>query len=62
MRDHSPFPYTFYFDYTNVWLGYLPSKAEFAHGAYEPSTSPFTDEGGEDLTRAVLTYLGGQVR
>ena len=62
VRDHSPFPYTFYFGYTNGWLGYLPTKAEFAHGGYEPSTSPFTDEGGEDLTHAVLTYLGGQIR
>ena len=62
VRNHSPFPYTFYFGYTNGWLGYLPTKAEFAYGGYEPSVSPYTDEGGEDLTRAVLTYLSGQVR
>jgi neutral ceramidase len=60
--DHSPFPYTFYFGYTNGWLGYLPTKAEFAHGGYEPNTSPFTDQAGEDLTHAVLAYLDGQVR
>jgi hypothetical protein len=62
VRDHSPFPYTFYFGYTNGWLGYLPTKAEFAYGGYEPKTSPFTDEAGEDLTHAVLTYVDGQVR
>jgi neutral ceramidase len=62
VRDHSPFPYTFYFGYTNGWLGYLPTKAEFARGGYEPNTSPFTDEAGEDLTHAVLAYLDGQVR
>jgi neutral ceramidase len=62
VRDHSPFPYTFYFGYTNGWLGYLPTKAEFAHGGYEPNTSPFTDQAGEDLTHAVLAYLDGQVR
>jgi neutral ceramidase len=62
IRDHSPFPYTFYFGYTNGWLGYLPTKAEFAYGGYEPSTSPFTDEAGENLTHAVLAYLDGQVR
>jgi len=62
IRNHSPFPYTFYFGYTNGWLGYLPTKAEFAYGGYEPSVSPYTEEGGNDLTRAVLTYLGGQAR
>ncbi len=62
VRNHSSFPYTFYFGYTNGCLGYLPTKAEFAYGGYEPSVSPFTDAGGEDLTHAVLTYLDGQVR
>jgi len=62
VRNQSPFPYTFYFGYTNGWLGYLPTKAEFAHGGYEPNTTPFTDEAGEDLTHAVLTYLDGRVR
>jgi hypothetical protein len=62
VRNRSPFPYTFYFGYTNGWLGYLPTKEEFAHGGYEAATSPFTDEAGEDLTHAVLTDLDGQVR
>jgi len=62
VRAHSTFPYTFYFGYTNGWLGYLPTKAEFAHGGYEPSVSPFTDEAGDDLAHAVITYLNGQVR
>lgn len=62
VRNHSRFPYTFYFGYTNGWLGYLPTKTEFGYGGYEPSVSPFTEEGGEDLARAVITYLDGQVR
>lgn len=62
VRSHSPFPYTFYFGYTNGWLGYLPTKAEFAHKGYEPSVSPFTPDAGEDLAHAVLAYLDGQVR
>jgi hypothetical protein len=62
VRERSPFPYTFYFGYTNGWLGYLPTDAEFRHGGYEPDTSAFTDKAGEDLTRAVLSYLDGQVR
>ena len=59
IRNRSPFPYTFYFGYCNGWLGYFPTKAEFAFGGYEPSTSPFTEQGEEDLTRAVVSYLQG---
>jgi hypothetical protein len=61
VRSLSPFPYTFYFGYTNGWLGYLPTKAEFAYGGYEPNTSPYTDQAEGDLTRTVVTYLQGQV-
>ena len=38
IRNRSPFPYTLYFGYCNGWLGYFPTKAEFAFGGYEPST------------------------
>jgi hypothetical protein len=62
VRNQSPFPFTFYFGYCNGWLGYLPTKAEFAHGGYESEVSPYTDAGGEDLSHAVLTYLAGEVR
>jgi neutral ceramidase len=62
VRSLSPFPYTFYFGYSNGWLGYLPTKAEFAYGGYEPKTSPFTDQAEGDLTRAVVSYWQGQVR
>jgi hypothetical protein len=62
VRHQSPFPFTFYFGYNNGWLGYLPTKAEFAHGGYESGVSPYTDAGGEDLAQAVLTYLAGEVR
>lgn len=57
VRNHSPFPYTFYFGYANGSLGYLPTRAEFAHGGYEPRVSPFTEDGAEDLEHAVLSYL-----
>lgn len=62
VRRLSPFPYTFYYGYSNGWLGYLPTKAEFAYGGYEPKTSPFTDQAEGDLTRAVVSYWQGQVR
>ena len=62
VRSLSPFPYTFYFGYANGWLGYMPTKAEFAYKGYEPKTSPYTDQAEGDLTRTVVTYLQGQVR
>ncbi|MGO8817387.1 MAG: neutral/alkaline non-lysosomal ceramidase N-terminal domain-containing protein [Terriglobia bacterium] len=62
VRNLSPFPYTFYFGYSNGWLGYFPTKAEFPYGGYEPKTSPFTGQAEGDLTRAVVGYLQGQVR
>ncbi len=62
VRNQSPFPFTFYFGYCNGWLGYLPTKAEFARGGYEPEVSPYTDAGGEDLAHAVLAYLAGEAR
>ena len=62
VRNHSHFPFTFYFGYCNGWLGYLPTKAEFARGGYEPEVSPYTAAGGEDLAHAVLTYLAGEAR
>jgi hypothetical protein len=62
IRSVSPFPYTFYFGYTNGWLGYLPTQAEFAYGGYEPQTSPFTEQAEGDVTRTVVNYLQGQTR
>lgn len=59
VRSLSPFPYTFYFGYCNGWLGYMPTKAEFAHGGYEPSVSPFTVQAEDDVVRAVVSYLQG---
>jgi len=62
VRNHSNFPYTFYFGYTNGWMGYLPTKEEFAHKGYEPKTSVLTENGADDLAHAVITYLAGESR
>jgi hypothetical protein len=60
IRSLSPFPYTFYFGYCNGWLGYMPTKEEFAHGGYEPGTSPFTEQAEDDVIRAVVSFLQGR--
>jgi len=62
VRDLSPFPYTFYFGYANGWLGYMPTKAEFPLGGYEPSVSPYTERAEDDVVRTVVGYLQGSVR
>jgi hypothetical protein len=62
IRDCSPFPFTFYFGYTNGWFGYLLTESECRYGGYEPTTSPFTPGAARDLTEAVVTYLQGEMR
>ena len=62
IRDRSSFPYTFYFGYTNGWLGYLVSESEYKYEGYEPRVSPFTSRVGRDLIEAVVTNLQGELR
>lgn len=57
IRDRSPYPYTFYYGYTNGWLGYLVTEEELKYGGYEPSVSPYTAQAASDLTGAVTSYL-----
>ncbi len=59
VREKSPFANTFFFGYTNGWLGYLPTKAAFAEGGYEPRTSPFSDRAERDVTEAVTAFIQG---
>jgi neutral ceramidase len=59
VRNQSPFPQTFYFGYTNGWLGYLPTAQGFAEGGYEPRTSVFTPQVEADVTQAVVAFLQG---
>ena len=61
IRDRSPFPYTFYFGYTNGWLGYLLTEEVLQYGGYEPGVSPYTPSAAKDLTEAVMSYLQGKM-
>jgi len=62
VRAESPFRHTFYFGYTNGWLGYLPTAAAFQEGGYEPRTSPFTAQVESDFSDAVVTFLQAMPR
>ncbi len=62
IRDRSPFPYTFYYGYTNGWLGYMLTEEEFPYGGYETTVTPFKPGAGRDLINGVLGYIEGQMR
>jgi neutral ceramidase len=57
VREQSPFRHTFFYGYTNGWLGYLPTKQGFADGGYEPNTSAFTGEAEQQLATTVSDFL-----
>ncbi len=63
VRERSPFPYTFYYGYTNGWLGYLPTEKEWQYGGYEVETvSPYTPSVERDVKESVIGYLQGEMR
>ncbi|MBL0157055.1 MAG: neutral/alkaline non-lysosomal ceramidase N-terminal domain-containing protein [Bryobacterales bacterium] len=57
VRRQSPAANTFYFGYTNGWLGYLPTGKAFPEGGYETTVTPFTPEAEAALKTAVLSWM-----
>jgi hypothetical protein len=62
IREQSPYLYTFYYGYTNGWLGYLLTEDEIRYGGYEPSVSPYVPSAGKALKETVLGYLNGELK
>jgi hypothetical protein len=62
VRNESPFRHTFFFGYSNGWLGYLPTAQAFREGGYEPRTSPFTEEVEKNFGDGVVAFLQGMRR
>lgn len=60
IRERSPFKYTFYYGYTNGWLGYMFTEEEFKHKGYEvENVSPYTVSVERDFTEPIVQYLNG---
>lgn len=62
IRDRSPFPYTFYYGYTNGWLGYLMTDVEIPMGGYETIVTPFETGAGTTLIETVIDYFDGNMK
>jgi len=57
IRERSPYPYTFYYGYTNGWLGYLMTDEERQYGGDELRVSPFAPGADRLVKQAVLSAL-----
>lgn len=62
VRARSPFPYTFYYGYTNGWLGYLMTDEEIPFGGYETTVTPFKPGAAQNLIEHVMSHLEGPLR
>ena len=59
VRHESPFPNTFYFGYSNGWMGYMPTRQALEEGGYETRVTPYTGEAEKDFGDAVIQMLFG---
>ena len=59
VRNRSPFANTFYYGYTNGWLGYMTTEEAMKEGGYEESVSPYTGAAERDFGDAAIMLLQG---
>lgn len=57
IQEKSPFPYTFLVTLANDSLGYIPTRAAFAEGAYEPTSTRMAAGGGELVAGRAIELL-----
>ena len=57
VRVKSPFMNTLFFGYTNGWLGYMLTEAEYKQGGYEARVSPFASSASQVLKEQVIEFL-----
>ncbi len=62
LRNRSPYTHTFFFGYTNGWLGYLPTADAFDEGGYETRITPFTRAVEQNLMETMVIYLDSMPR
>ena len=59
VRQESPFSNTFYFGYSNGWMGYMPTRQALEEGGYETRVTPYTEAAEKDFGDAVIQLLFG---
>ena len=57
IQDKSPFPNTIIVALANDDIGYIPTRAAFEQGGYEPTSSPLATGGGERIVARAIELL-----
>lgn len=57
IQQRSPFPYTFIVELANDSIGYIPTRAAYSEGAYEPTSTRLAPGGGEKIVDAAVELL-----
>jgi hypothetical protein len=57
IKKRSPFPYTFIVELANDSIGYIPTRAAYEQGSYEPTSSRMAPGAGEAIVEKALSLL-----